>query len=147
MKVILLKDVANVGHKDEVKEVPRGHAQNFLIPRGFATPATVANLRRLEHKKVQAASDQEAQKEAFKEMLATLHGREVVMLVPVNEQGHLFSGIHEVDIATHLQKTEGVGVQKEDIVLQAPIKEVGTYEVTLRQKDEEDTLTLKVEKA
>ena len=48
MKVVLVQDVPNVADAGEVKEVKRGHARNYLLPKGFAVPATAEELKRVE---------------------------------------------------------------------------------------------------
>ena len=71
MKVILQKDVPKIGRKYEVKDVPDGYAQNFLLPRKLALRATPDSLRRLEQNKSKHALDLAASATAFKEALAS----------------------------------------------------------------------------
>ncbi len=131
MKVILLRDVAKIGRRFEVKEVPGGHALNFLIPRKLAEMATPEALRRLEVdiKKKTIMSDRHDTN--LKSALESLAGAPVVITLSANAQGHLFKGVKAADIATALE-AEGVHVKDSDVVLEQPIKEVGEYTIELK---------------
>jgi large subunit ribosomal protein L9 len=146
MKVILLRDVAKIGRRFEVKEVPGGHALNFLIPRKLAEPATAEALRRLgvEMKKKSIMTDRHD--ESFKTILDTLGESGITLTVAANEQGHLFKGIHGADIAKHLE-SKGMHVDAKEVVLREPIKELGTHTITLASGTVSGTCTLTIIKA
>jgi large subunit ribosomal protein L9 len=139
MKVILLKDVAKIGRRMEVKEVPSGHALNFLIPRKLAVAATADALRTLdvELKKRSIISDKHDT--SFRSALEMLETTPVQLSLPANEQGHLFKGVHAHDIA-HALKSYGVEVKESEVLLNSPIKETGEHLVTLRSGDTEGTV-------
>jgi len=95
MKVILLKDIDNLGRKNETKDVPAGFARNFLIPKGLVLPATEKNLKKLEEQKKQ---DEEKAAKELKEqekLASTLDGREVIIKVAVGKEGQLFESINK----------------------------------------------------
>ena len=144
MKVILLKDVAKIGRKNEVKNVPDGHALNHLIPQGIAEAATGNNLKQLERRKAQTAAEMENKSESFKETLAKLQGSEVVLEIEANDQGHLFKGIHAEDIAQHLA-SKGFEIEASMLSVSEPIKEVGKHNITLSMGEESSTFTLLVQ--
>ncbi len=125
MKVVLTKDVARLGKKSEIKEVPDGHALNFLIPRGFAKPATAENIKRVEEIKLKHSEQEESEKEAFLLSLKALESALVEIKVDANDKGHLFKGIHEKEIAEAFNKTNGVSIKESYITLGQPIKETG----------------------
>ena len=131
MKVILLQDITRVGRKFEVKDVPSGHALNYLIPRKLAEPATPQNMKKLELRAEKLEAEQSANEEQFKSLLKTLTQKHIAIAVKANEQGHLFKGLHETDIAHELEKIVGVSVSPNTIVIERPIKEVGEYIVSL----------------
>lgn len=131
MKVILIKDVARLGRKSEIKEVPSGHAINFLIPRKMAIPATTENLKRITEVTKKHVAKSLNDLESFKEALKGLSDRTVVYTTEANEKGSLFKGINADDIAKSLEK-EGYIIQKNHIMLDHPIKELGIHEVVLR---------------
>lgn len=129
MKIILLRDVARLGRKSEVKDVPDGHAINFLIPRKLAVIATSENLKRVNEVKEKHTQSEEERLSKFKEILAQ-HTEPIPYSVDANEQGHLFKGIHAEDIAA-LLNTRGFSLSKENIVLEQPIKDIGVHTISL----------------
>lgn len=128
MKVILIKDVARLGRRNEVKEVPDGHAINFLIPRKLAVIATPDSMKRLNTEAKMHDAIHEHSRLAFTTALEKMAAQELVYSTEANEQGVLFKGIHAGDISEFLEK-HSVSLSKDYIVLDHPIKHVGTYEV------------------
>ena len=144
MKVILLRDVARIGRRFEVKDVPSGHALNYLIPRKLAEVATPENMSRLNALKTKQA-DKHAQEEvSFKEALVKFADTPVTLKVDTNEQGHLFKGLHKEDIA-HALAEQGATVEPNQIDLRDPIKAVGSYEVELHSGETRGTIKVVVE--
>lgn len=143
MKVILLRDVAKIGRRFEVKEVPAGHAHNFLIPRKLAEPATAESLRRLEVELKKKSILVGRHDSDFKSALDTLSKTPIELTLPANKQGSLFKGVHASDIVK-LIVTKGVSVTESEVVLDHPIKEVGEHTVTLRSGSTEGTIILRI---
>lgn len=146
MKVILLRDVARIGRRYEIKEVPSGHALNFLIPRKLAEPATPENLKKIESLKTKQADRAESESKHLGEALKRLEHEPVVVKADSNEQGHLFKGIHANDIAKAMHGM-GITIDPELIHIPEPIKAVGTYTLTLGTNEQKGTLTLQVTRA
>lgn len=130
MKVILLQNVPRLGQKFEVKEVPDGHAYNFLIPRRLAEAATPAKIAQLERSAHARDAAQDAMSEQLKAFLAK--EEKVEIAAPANEQGHLFKGLREGDIAEEIERRAGFPVA---VSLEGAIKEVGTYPVAVAAGD------------
>lgn len=130
MKVILIKDVARLGRRSEVKEVPTGHALNFLIPKKLAIIATPESLKRVheEHKKHEEHA-LEAEN-SFKDSIQKLSETTVVIPVEANEKGNLFKGINADDILKHLN-ANNFAITKNHITLEHPIKQLGIHEIGL----------------
>lgn len=145
MKVILVRDVARLGRKSEVKEVPSGHAQNFLIPRKLAVPATPENLKRWSAETARQSADRALSEQSFREALAGLAETPVTYRTEANEQGHLFKGVNIKDIASTIQAL-GFSVTEEDIILEHPLKTLGTHEVKLVRGGDEGVCTLTIVK-
>jgi large subunit ribosomal protein L9 len=143
MKVILLEDVPKIGQKHDVKDVPQGHALNFLIPKKLAEPATKQGLKRLETVREQRVQEQEDTQQAFKAALAELGKGAVTFARAANESGHLYEGIKTTDIAEHLAKNN-ISIVPDCIVLDAPIKEVGEHTVTVALGELSGTFVLNV---
>ena len=145
MKVILIKDVARLGRKSEVKEVPSGHARNFLIPRKLAIPATPENLKRHTEEVKKQGIRKQNDSESFGEALSALREKVVVCKVEANEKGVLFKGIHTDDILTCLH-AEGFAITKNQVILPHPIKELGMHVVALQHGGIQGTFQLAVVK-
>lgn len=143
MKVILLQDIARIGRRFEVKDVPSGHALNFLIPKKLAEAATPQSLKKLAERTQKSALDTEAANAAFQNSLKKLESEPVEMQVEANEKGVLFKGVSVEDIASQL-KTDGHAVSKEQVVLDAPIKEVGDHIIELASGDQKGSFTLTI---
>ncbi len=130
MKVILLKDVENVGKKYEVKDVKPGHARNLLIPQNLVKPATKQNMEWLEvQKKVMEAEVTEELKQV-QELASQIDGLEVAISVKIGEDGQLFESINAQKISEKL-KEMGFVVKKAQVSLEKPIKEAGEFAVKI----------------
>jgi len=131
MKVILRADITNVGRQGKIKDVAAGFARNFLLPKKLAMEATPQNLKIWEREKVKLEKQREeviATATAIKEKIEKVS---FSTKVKVGENGKIFGSI----TATHIAKLfaqEGFTVNKHDILLPAPIKEVGKQTITIR---------------
>jgi large subunit ribosomal protein L9 len=137
MKVVLLKDVAKIGRKHEVKEVSDGHAQNFLIPNRLAEIATEGALRRVETLKTQEGERKEVQEDLLLKNIDDLKNVTVEMEEAANEKGHLFAGIHKEELVPEIEKQTRLIVLPEHIELEKPIKEVGEHEISVRVREKQ----------
>ncbi len=130
MKVILVKDVARMGRKGTILEVPDGHALNFLIPRKFAIIATPEGMKRINEEHKKHDEHKETAEKSFEDALSRLATQNVVCRVEANEKGHLFKGINADDIAKLLAENN-FAISKNHIMLKHPIKDVGIHEIEL----------------
>ena len=145
MKVILLADIKKVGRKYDVVNVSDGHGLNFLIPQGKAIAATGAKIKWAEEAKKSAVSEKEVQANLLAKNLDTLSKAEIGMSAKVNEEGHLFAGIHEIDIAKALSEKTNLQIDPDFIKLEEKaIKEVGEHEIKVVAGDVETTFKLTV---
>lgn len=129
MKVILTADVKKVGQRGMLVTVADGYAQNVLIPRKLAVPATAENLKRFEKQK-QAVESRMALDDAFaKRALADIAGKTVTIHAKANEKGTLFDSINARHLAEAIAKDLKVSVPEEAIALSSPIKKLGEYRV------------------
>jgi large subunit ribosomal protein L9 len=129
MQVILRQDVEKVGLRGEVVDVAAGFARNYLLPRKLAetaTPAKVAELRKLEDKRAR----HEAQTfEQAQEIVQRLEATELRFDVPAGETGTLFGSVTATDIAERLWETERVRIDRRKLDLADSIKRIGRYQV------------------
>lgn len=131
MKVILLRDVAKLGKRFSVAEVPDGYALNQLIPKGMAQAASAENLKRVAARAMVQSTIASSEQADFEKSLTALKGSGVTLTVDANAQGHLFKGVKAVDIAT-AAAASGHAVPLESIMLLEPIKSVGDHVITLK---------------
>jgi len=135
MRIVLLKDVPKVGHKYDVKDVASGYALNFLIPRKLAETATEASLRQAELERAKRLSAQKEKEDLLVKSLRSINGITVKIAGKTNDKGHLFAGIHKEAIIPEIAKQTGLELLPEFIILEKPIKEVGTHPVTVKVGD------------
>lgn len=134
MKVIFLKDVKGKGKKGEVKDVPNGYAQNYLIKNNLAKEANKGNVAVVEgQKKAQAKHDAEVLEEA-KAVKVILEKEETVveLKAKAGEDGRLFGSIPSKQIAEGLNKQYGIKIDKRKIELANPIRSMGYTNVPVK---------------
>ena len=130
MEVILLERIGRLGQMGDVVRVKDGYARNFLLPKGKALRATTDNKARFESMR----SDLEAKNTAAKGEAGTvaskLEGKVLVALRQASETGQLFGSVSPRDIADMIE-ADGVKVSRSQVVLNAPIKMIGSYKVPI----------------
>ena len=94
MRVILLKDIENIGKKYEIKEVADGYARNFLIPKELAKPATEGALKWLEVQKEIKEKEAEEELKGIQKIVSGIDGVEVIISVKIGEKDQFFEKIH-----------------------------------------------------
>jgi large subunit ribosomal protein L9 len=144
MKVILLRDVARVGKKGTIAEVPDGYARNQLIPSKSAEAATPQNIKKAEQAMGDKVAKAAADEEAFAEVSAKIDGLgELVVTAASNEKGHLFKAVSAEDVAA-LLKTHDIDTDLFLISFKEPVKEVGEHPVVLSHAGQTHTITINV---
>ncbi|MEA5000543.1 MAG: 50S ribosomal protein L9 [Endomicrobiaceae bacterium] len=131
MKVILRSDITNVGRQGEIKDVAAGFARNFLLPKKLGMEATSQNLKIWEREKSRLEKEREEIISNAKVVAEKIEKAEFSITVKVGENGKIFGSI----TTTHLSKLlseQGFTVNKHDILLPAPIKEVGKQTLSIR---------------
>ncbi|MBL6465021.1 50S ribosomal protein L9 [Peptostreptococcus stomatis] len=136
MKVILLKDVKGTGKKGEIKEVSDGYARNFLLKKGVAVEANQANMKELDEK-----SKSKERKALIEYEEAVLLGKQmenvnIQIEVKSGEGGRLFGSITSKEIAEQLKKQKNIDIDKRKILMDEPIRTLGStlVEIKLHQK-------------
>lgn len=129
MRVVFLNDVDGVARAGEIKNVADGYARNFLLPRKLAAAATTSTMQQAEARAKAIAKEQEKLDEAAQAVAEKLGAAAVVIKARVGEQGRLFGSVTASDIADAINARSGGSVEHRQVVLEAPIKEVGSYEV------------------
>lgn len=131
MKVILKKQVKNVGRAGDVVDVTDGYAKNFLLKQQLAIPASAENLNvNTLQKKAEEKAKAEAKKEAL--IIAEKLKNEVVKIkVTIGKNGTLFGSVTNKEISEELSKM-GYEIDKKKIVLSSPIKTLGEFKVVVK---------------
>lgn len=131
MDVILLQDVERLGQAGAVVRVKPGFARNYLVPRKLAALATPAQLQRLDDQRRQADRKRTRLREQAETVKRQLEGRSLTMKLTLGEGDKPFGSVTAHDIAEALAQ-DGLAVEKHAVELDAPIKALGIYEVSIR---------------
>lgn len=131
MKVILQKDVKNLGKVGDLINVSSGYARNYLFPRRMATEATEKRVKEFAHlKKVADVKRKKAVAER-QELVAKLQGVTVVFKSAAGETDKLFGAVTNNDISNELERL-GFSVDRRDIHLEEPIKMLGQHKAIVK---------------
>ena len=143
MKIILIQDMDKLGVQGDTVSVKDGYARNFLIPRGFAWPATPGNIKRLEQERKVWDLKNIREKAKAEELKKKLEALTVSIAARVGEENLLYGSVTHQQIAEALEQ-KGILVDKRKVHLEEPIKRAGSHEVTLKLHKEVEAV-LKVE--
>jgi large subunit ribosomal protein L9 len=128
MEIVLLERVEKLGQMGDVVRVKDGYARNFLLPQQKALRATAANLKRFENERAQLETrNLEAKKEA-EAVAAKLDGSSFIVIRSASEAGSLYGSVTARD-AAEAATEGGFSVEKRQIVLDKPVKELGLHEM------------------
>lgn len=145
MKVILLEDVKSLGKKGDLVEVSAGYARNFIIPKKKGVEATAEAMNNL---KLSKANDEKVARELrenAESLAAQLKDSPVTISARLGGNGKLFGAISSKEIAAALLEQRNIVIDKKKIVLDEPIKELGTHNVKAKlHKDVTAEITVSV---
>lgn len=131
MKVLLLKDVYNVGRAGDVKKVADGYARNFLIPQKMAVLATAGAMTHVERIKASAEKQRQLLNEEMAGLAEKIQGLELLFKAKVGESGKLFGSITQQMVAEAISEKIGAEVDRHRVESQ-PLREVGEHMVKIR---------------
>ena len=135
MKVILKQDIKGVGKKDQIINANDGYARNFLFRKNLAVPADKGNMTNLQSKQTSEQHRKNLEKEAA---IETKNKIEKIMLkiqVKSGENGKVFGSVTSKEIGENLEKQYKIKVDKKKILLQEPIKNLGTFNIDIKLYD------------
>ena len=131
MKVVLLKDVKNVGKRDDILNVSDGYARNFLFPQKLAVEAKPGTLKEIERKRAaQDAREAELRTEALAKA-ELLKNKIIVLQVKCGDKGRLYGSVTSAEVAEALEKQHGIKADKRKIDIGDPIRETGIREISV----------------
>jgi len=131
MKVLLIKDVKNLGKAGEIKEVKDGYGQNFLVKKGFAKVATDEVIKEWKEEQAELKAKMEAEIKELNELAEKLKDTKVTIKRKLGDNGHLYGAVTKDDIATAL-KEAGYEVDKKVVEIKNAIKTVGLHDVSIK---------------
>ena len=132
MQVILLHDVDRVGHEGDVLSVADGYARNFLIPRGLAVQAGKGTLKDLELRRGAIARREVEKRETAQKVADELRDQTIVVKAVTGEGTKLHGTVTAQQIAEAAAQQLHLSLDKRDIDIPEPIREVGDYLVSAR---------------
>ena len=147
MKVILQRDVKNLGKVGDLVSVSSGFARNYLFPRRMAMEATEKREREFAHLKAVADVKRKKAVGERQELIKKLQGVNLTIKASAGESDKLFGAVTNNDISNELEK-HGHSIDRRDIVLDEPIKMLGQHKAIIRLGDGLDAeITVSVERA
>ena len=148
MDIVLLEDVKALGKKGQIVKVNDGYARNFILPKKLGVEATSKNLNDLKLKKANDAKLAAEILAAAKELAAKLDESKVTLSIKAGEGGRAFGSVSNKEISKAITDQLGLEIDKKKIVLNDPIKSIGSFEVPIKlHKDVTARLAVKVVEA
>jgi large subunit ribosomal protein L9 len=140
MKVILSKDVDNLGQKGDVITVADGYARNYLVPKGIALVASKGSLRQAEMMRKAREEAERKAKESAVRSVSVLGSSPVYISARAGEGGRLFGSVTKNDIARAVQEQLEENIDRHNVRLDDPIRSVGTHQVEVHLHEEVNAL-------
>ena len=131
MKIILKKDVENVGVAGDVVSVKDGYARNYLVPKGHAIVATRSNMKIVDELKANEAKKAKKAENTAQNLAKKLQDISVTVSVKVGEDDKLFGAV-TAPMISELVAEKGIELDKHNILLDEPIKELGVFDVPVK---------------
>jgi len=129
-RLLLTENVDNLGIVGEVVRVKTGYARNFLVPRGLATVPTQGAIKRLAQRRAQVEQELRERRAGLEVTLAKMTDHEISMQKSANEQGVLFGGVSQHDIAEAL-RADGFPIEDRAVRVGEQIKRLDAYEIPI----------------
>lgn len=145
MEVILLEDVKSLGKKGELVNVSEGYARNFILKKNLGIEATPKNLNDLKLKKANEEKVAKERLEEAKKLAGEMEKMSVTLNMKSGKDGKTFGSISTKEIAVAVKDQLNLELDKKKLVLDEPIKTLGTHIVSVRlHRDVTAKLTVKV---
>ena len=130
MKVLLIKDVYKLGRAGEIKKVAAGYGRNYLIPKGFAIPATAGSMQQADRISVKATERRAALNAELSDIAEVLTGKTLTFAVKAGETGRLYGSVSDEDIIDTIEANYEIKLEKRQVETE-PIRQLGTYTVPI----------------
>ncbi len=136
MKVVLLEDLPGKGKAGEIKEISKGYAKNFLLPRGLALIATPTVIKQVESRLEKEKLEESIDQEKLAELAQQIEGREIHLKARMGAGERLFGSITAADVAEELSRSIDSVIDKKKIDIEKPFRQTGSYEVAVKLASE-----------
>ncbi len=130
-EAILLEDVETLGEQGKVVDVSKGYLRNYLVPRKLAQPATRGAVQAIRERKEAAERAERNAVEKAQEHVNLLNRTVLTVPQQAGADGRLFGSVTAQDIATAIREARGLKIDKRNVHMPEPIKNVGTYMVVV----------------
>lgn len=132
MEIILKQDISGLGHADDIIKVKKGYANNYLIPRGFASLATESAKKiHAENMRQRAFKEARIKEEALK-IMEQLKNKKLKIGAKTSTSGKIFGSVNTIQLAEEIAK-KGFDIDRKKIsIKEEPVKEVGTFTVVIK---------------
>lgn len=131
MRVIFLKDVKGTGKKGEIKEISDGYARNFLFPKKLAVVASEGNLTTLNQQQKKHEEQETEKLKSANVLKSKLEALALSFATKVGKEGKVFGSVTSKQISEQL-RSQGVDIDKKQILLNDPIRMVGMTQVSVK---------------
>jgi len=136
MKVIFVKDFEGKSKRGEIKDVKDGYARNYLIPSGYAIPATKENIKFIEERKKIEEIKREKRKKLAIDTKKALNKVSLTIRVKAGQDDKLFGAITSEIITEELKSQAKIEIDRHQVILDEPIKKLGRYKIPVKLGDE-----------
>jgi large subunit ribosomal protein L9 len=145
MKVILLRDIAKLGKRGEIKEVATVYAINVLLKKQEAIEATPGEIAKWKQKEEAQKQHKETAASTFLQLLDKLRsGKVTIEGKKADAKGQLFARVQEGEIADAIYTTSNMSIDPKQIILENPIKSLGLHEIFLKQGTQIEKIIIEV---
>ena len=131
MQIILIKDVDNLGGKDELVTVKNGYARNFLIPQKFAVEASPSNLKQLEEKLKVKAKKEAVMLAEINKVIEVLKSSPVKLTAKTGTSGKIFGAVTSLQLTRAIRDQKGYEIDRKRITIVEEVKELGAYKASI----------------
>ena len=131
MKVLLRRNVINLGKIGEVVNVKDGYARNFLLPQGVAVTPTEWNVKAVEQEKQRYLEELAKQKAQLEARAAVINGKEITISARANPEGNLYGSVGPAQIVAAMA-AENLFIEAQSVLLAQPIRTLDKYDVVIR---------------
>ncbi|MFL5786717.1 MAG: 50S ribosomal protein L9 [Flavisolibacter sp.] len=131
MDIILIKDVDNLGGKNELVKVKNGYARNFLIPRGLALEANPSNRKQLEERLKVVKKKEDKMLAEFNNVVARLNESPLKVGAKTGTSGKIFGSVTPLQISRAIRDQKGYEIDRRKIQITDEVKELGTYKAAI----------------